>query len=70
MTMLLRHLNLIFLLKPDNLVLFHLPILPDSYDHTDTSIMRLRLVDIYYRIGLLLNKTRITSFPLIYLLSC
>jgi hypothetical protein len=45
MTMLLRHLNLIFLLKPDNRVLFHLPILPDSYDHTDTSITRLRLVD-------------------------
>ena len=58
------------LVKPDNLVLFHLPILPDSYDHADTSLCGQDRLLIYYRIGLLLKKAHVTKFLMLYLLSC
>ena len=70
MKMLLPHLHSIFLVKPDNLVLFHLPILPDSYDHADTSLCGQDRLVIYYRIGLLLKKAHVTKFLMLYLLSC
>jgi len=47
MKMLLPHLHSIFLVKPDNLVLFHLPILLDSYDHTGTSTMWFKIGSLF-----------------------